>query len=224
MDSGITIGGRIKAEREAQGISRKDLAARCKIPYPTLAGIENADQESTTRLHVIADSLGVNVAWLETGKGPRYRADAAYEPGWTSVKGYAQAVGLGAGADAQEYAETHKLKFRAESLARKRLNPEKLAVMYGKGDSMLPRVRPGDAVLFDQSDRIPKDGRLYVIMVNGGTAEYQVKRCMDLDGSIYFVADNPAGDHGWIKPRRMDDKRHPIEVVGRVRWIGSWED
>ena len=32
------------------------------------------------------------------------------------------------------------------------------------------------------------------------------------------------GDHGWTKPRRMDDKRHPIEVIGRVRWIGSWED
>lgn len=210
MSNNITIGDRIKAERAAQDIERKDLAALCKIPYPTLAGIENGDQASSTRLHAIAAALRVNIGWLETGKGPKYPQEAADEASWPSVKGYAQAVGLGAGSDAQEYAETHKLKFRAESLARKRLNPENLAVMYGKGDSMLPRIRSGDAVLFDQADKRPRDGNLYVIMVNGGTAEYQVKRCMELDGTVYFVADNPAGDHGWTKPRRMDDKRHPI--------------
>lgn len=144
---------------------------------------------------------------------------------WSDILGYAQAMGLGGGPEAQEYAETHKLKFRADSLARKRLNPSKLAVMYGRGDSMEPRVLSGDAILFDMSDTRPRDGALFVIMIDGGGAakEYQVKRCEILDDFVYFKADNPGGDHNWKKPRRMDSPRHPIEIIGRVRWIGSWE-
>lgn len=146
------------------------------------------------------------------------------EQHWEDVQGFAQALGLGSGPEAQEYAETHRLKFRADSLARKRLNPARLAVMYGSGDSMEPRIRPGDAIMFDTSDTKPRDGQLYVIMVPGaGGSEYQVKRCEILDDTVYFRADNPAGDHNWVKPKRMDNARNPIKVIGRVRWIGSWE-
>lgn len=140
---------------------------------------------------------------------------------WTDVQGYAQAVGLGKGAEAQEYAETHKLKFRAESLARKRLRPAGLAVMYGQGDSMMPRIHPGDALLFDTTDTRPRDGAIFVVQWRG---EIYAKRCMVLDEVVYFAADNPAGDHNWRKPKRLDSKRDPIGVIGRVRWIGSWED
>ncbi|OHY64656.1 helix-turn-helix transcriptional regulator [Stenotrophomonas geniculata] len=145
---------------------------------------------------------------------------------WADIKGYAQAMGLGGGPEAQEYAETHRLKFRAESLARKRLRPDALAVMYGRGDSMEPRIHSGDAVLFDTTDTRPRDGHLYVIMVDGGGAakEYQVKRCEVIDDLVFFKADNPRGDHNWRKPKRMDSPRHPIQVIGRVRWIGSWEE
>ncbi|WP_080393078.1 LexA family transcriptional regulator [Stenotrophomonas beteli] len=145
---------------------------------------------------------------------------------WADIKGYAQAMGLGGGPEAQEYAETHRLKFRAESLARKRLRPDALAVMYGRGDSMEPRIHSGDAVLFDTTDTRPRDGHLYVIMVDGGGAakEYQVKRCEVIDDLVFFKADNPRGDHNWRKPKRMDSPRHPIHIIGRVRWIGSWEE
>jgi phage repressor protein C with HTH and peptisase S24 domain len=140
---------------------------------------------------------------------------------WADVHGYAQAVGLGKGAEAQEYAETHKLKFRAESLARKNIRPAGLAVMYGQGDSMLPRIHPGDAILFDTSDVRARDGAIFVIQWRG---EIYAKRALLLDDAVYFSADNPAGDHNWRKPKKLDAKRDPISIIGRVRWIGSWED
>lgn len=148
------------------------------------------------------------------------------EADWADIAGYAQAVGLGDGAEADEYAAAHKLKFRASSLARKRLRVDKLAVFYGKGDSMLPRIHPGDAILFDTADTAPRDGTLYVIQVPGlANAEFQVKRAMVLDEDVFFAADNPTGDHQWTKPRKQLGKRgENIHVVGRVRWIGSWED
>lgn len=220
-----TIGERIRAERQAQGVSRQDLARFAGIAVSTLSDLELGLSKSTTALHKVARRLHVRPEWLETGKGPK-EAQVKTEDEWGDILAYAQQVGLGEGSEAQEYAETHKLKFRTDSLARKRLLGKNLAVMYGKGDSMEPRIHTGDAVLFDQSDTRPRDGHLYVIEVPTlGTANaYSVKRCEIIDEMVFFKADNPRGDHSWRKPRRMDDPRNPIRILGRVRWIGSWED
>lgn len=221
-----TVGDRIKEARRVRGMSRPELAEAARVKYPTLAGIENNDQAGTTQLPQIAEALGVSPKWLQTGRGPMEGAAASNDDSdWADIDGYAQAIGLGGGPEAQEYAETHRLKFRAESLARKRLRPNSLAVMYGKGDSMEPRIHSGDAILFDTSDVNPRDGQMYVIMVDGGGAakEYHVKRCEVIDDLVFFKADNPRGDHNWRKPKRLDNPRHPIQIIGRVRWIGSWE-
>lgn len=222
-----TVGERVKAEREAKGISRAELAKRIGAKGESyISELELGGIKKGGRLHRIAEELGLNVHWLETGKGPQYPfAPDSGEDGWDDLLAYSQAAGLSDGEEAQEYAETHKLKFRSESLSRKRLNPRNLAVMYGKGDSMEPRIHSGDAVLFDQADTRPVDGGIFVILVPGAGAEsYSVKRCELIDDMVFFKADNPKGDHGWRKPKRMDDKRHPIKIIGRVRWIGSWEE
>ena len=179
------------------------------IRAPTLADADVlAKALNVTRPELLGDTL------------PEQIADDDH----ANVLAYSQAVGLSDGSEAEEYAETHKLKFRASSLARKRLNPRNLAVFYGKGDSMEPRIHEGDAVLFDQSDIRPRDGVLYVVLLPGAGADsYSVKRCEVIDDLVLFKADNPKGDHGWKKPRRMDDPKRPIKIIGRVRWIGSWE-
>lgn len=220
-----SIGNRVRKEREAQGLSRTELCRRVPIGYSTLAELENGGMQTSTKLHKIAAALGVTLSWLETGKGDKYPPKATIaDDEYGDVLGYAAYVGLSDGVEAEEYAETHSLKFRKASLEKKRLAQRNLAVIYGKGDSMEPRIHSGDAILFDQSDTKPRDGHIYVIMVPGAGAEsYSVKRCEIIDEMVFFKADNPKGDHGWKKPKRMDDARHPIKIIGRVRWIGSWE-
>lgn len=144
-----------------------------------------------------------------------------YELEWDEVRGFPQSVGLGAGAEAEDYAETHKLKFRADSLRRKGLFARNLAVYYGKGDSMEPRIKDGDAILFDTSDVIPRDDQIYIVRLG---KELFAKRCEILDDTIYFRTDNPQGDHNWRKPKKLNSPKNPIEIIGRVRWIGSWEN
>ena len=222
-----TIGERIKEARRVRGMSRPQLAEAAKIKYPTLAGIENNDQAGTTQLPLIAEALGVSAKWLQTGKGPMEVGLATVEQDdYADVVGYSQAVGLGAaGAEAEEYAETHSLKFKKTSLRRRGIYGRNLAVYYGKGDSMEPTIQDGDAILFDTSDTRVVDGALYMIQVHGAAnPEYYVKRAEILDGITFFRSDNPNGDHHWQKPRRMDSKREPITVVGRVHWIGGWAD
>ena len=225
MDS---IGTRVRLEREAQGIDRKELARLTGIGYSTISELERGGMQTSTKLRVIADSLGVSLRWLETGKGPKAAAEPApTDDEYTDVVGYSQAVGLGAaGAEAMDYAETHSLKFKKSSLRRRGILNKPLAVYYGKGDSMEPTIMDGDAILFDSSDTRPVDDVLYVIQVAGnGNPEYFVKRAEVLDdGTVLFRTDNPAGDHNWKRSKRMDSKKHPITVIGRVHWIGGWAD
>ncbi|OWQ56679.1 XRE family transcriptional regulator [Stenotrophomonas maltophilia] len=222
-----TIGERIKEARRIRGLSRPQLAEAAKIKYPTLAGIENNDQVGTTQLPQIAEALRVSAKWLQTGKGAMEVAEAGPDDSdYTDVTGYSQAVGLGAaGAEAEEYAETHSLKFKKTSLRRRGIYGRNLAVYYGKGDSMEPTIEDGDAILFDTSDTRVVDGALYLVQVHGAAnPEYYVKRAMVLEAGVYFASDNPRGDHNWQKPRPMDSKSEPITVVGRVHWIGGWAD
>jgi phage repressor protein C with HTH and peptisase S24 domain len=167
-----------------------------------------------------AKALGIDPADIrkdlpEQQLAPRTATDHE----WAEVRGTDQAVALGDGAAPEDYAETHKLKFRASSLRRKGLRPDRLEVYYGDGDSMEPRIRKGDAILFDTSDARILDDRIYVIRYEG---HVYAKRLQHFGEHVAIVSDN-RDDPKWRKPvlvRPSDD----FEVLGRVRWIGSWED
>lgn len=205
-------------------MSRSELAARSGVKYPTLAGIENGDQQSSTFLPDIAAALDVNLDWLRTGKGPRDKTVALADDAYTEVVAFSAAVGLSDGEEAHEYAVTHGLKFRTESLRRKGLLGADLAVLYGKGDSMEPVIGTGDAVLFNRDDTTPRHECLYVVQLPGVGAHDQVSvKLAEIIGDIVtFRALNPAGDHHWRTPRLMNDRRNPITVVGKVCWVGKW--
>lgn len=64
-----TVGDRIKWVRGKREMSRKDLVKVSGVPYPTLAGIENGDQKSSTELPGIATALRAHVEFLQTGRG-----------------------------------------------------------------------------------------------------------------------------------------------------------
>lgn len=205
------------------------LAAKAGISQQAIARLESGQVAKSGSIIEIANALGVSAAWLALGEGPMEAGLSAMEKpeahDYVDVIGYSQAAGLGNGAEAVEYAETHSLKFKKTSLRRRGIFGKPLAVYYGKGDSMEPTIEDGDAVLFDTSDTRVVDGVLYVIQVDGmAYPEYYVKRALVADGITLFQSDNPAGDHNWKRPRRMDSKREPITVIGRVHWIGGWAD
>jgi phage repressor protein C with HTH and peptisase S24 domain len=218
-----TIGDRIRHARAngpARKVSRRALAEAVGIGYSTLADVENGYSNSTTALHRIAKRLKVRIEWLESGKLPMEEdVSSGMDSAWTDVLGVKQAAALGDGAVPDEYAETHKLKFRAESLAKKHLKPDRLAVIYGKGDSMYPTIKDGDAILVDLDDREPRDEKLFVITYG---RDLFAKRLVKLGGKWFIDSDNKA-DPKWRRPVPVDETRG-FEIHGRVRWIGSWED
>ncbi|UHQ21920.1 hypothetical protein LVB77_14725 [Lysobacter sp. 5GHs7-4] len=141
------------------------------------------------------------------------------EDDFEDVQASTQGVALGAGVAPDEYAEAHSLKFKRSSLRRKGLRPGALEIYYGSGDSMEPRIKDGDAILVDRGDTRLVDDRIYFIRFDG---HFFVKRLQVHSEFTFIVSDN-RDDPQWRKPilvKEGDD----FEIIGRVRWIGSWED
>lgn len=67
-----TVGERVRREREAQGMSRDELGRRIGKKYSYIAELERPEgMKGSTKLHSIAQALGVSASWLETGKGSK---------------------------------------------------------------------------------------------------------------------------------------------------------
>lgn len=227
----IAAAARLKAawadKARSRGITQEKLGLELGITQGAVSQYLNGKIPMNYRtLKVFAAALGIEDTDIRNDlPEQQYSSPAPSDDAWDDVVGYSQAAGLGAGAEAAEYAETHSLKFKKTSLRRRGIYGRDLAVYYGKGDSMEPTIKDGDAILFDTSDTHVSDGLLYVIQVDGmARPEYFVKRAMVLDTGVYFQSDNPHGDHQWRKPKPMASKRHPITVIGRVHWIGGWAD
>ena len=173
-------------------------------------------------LGIPAEAIRTDLPELQLGQ--RVSEPPSEYANWAEVRAYSAAVGLSDGEEAQDYAATHGLKFRKDSLRRKGLLGADLAVLYGKGDSMEPVIQTGDAVMFNRDDRTPKHEELYVVQLPGVNHNDQisVKQAELIGNIVTFRALNPEGDHHWRRPRLMDDPRNPITVVGKVCWVGKW--
>ena len=212
-----TIGDRVRAERETRKWSRRILAEKTGLSQTAISDLELGYSKKSLSLHRLASALGVRPEYLETGKGPKAPSGAIDE--WSDVVAYAQHAAAGDGSAPDEYAETDRLKFKAASLRKKGLHARKLAIFTARGDSMEPRILDGDALLFDQDDTAPRDGTIFVVNYEG---DYLVKRLAQY-GSQWFLTSDNAADPRWKKPRPIVIG-DTCEIIGRVRWIGSWED
>jgi transcriptional regulator with XRE-family HTH domain len=67
---GKTIGERVRHWREKKGMSVHDLAAKVGSKPSTIYGLEIGDQKKSSALNRIAKVLGLNIEYLESGKGP----------------------------------------------------------------------------------------------------------------------------------------------------------
>ena len=83
-----TIGERIKKRRKELAISVEELARAAELRPTTLYDLERGNSRSTTKLHLIAAKLRVDVHWLEHG-GTMQAVPAIVSALPATVHGYA---------------------------------------------------------------------------------------------------------------------------------------
>lgn len=209
---------RIREAIHESGHTQESIAAAFGVTVQAVSGWVRTGKIDKRKLPRLAQLTGKALDHFMPGAETTPAVEADEE--WSDVRGVKQRAALGDGTLHDEYAETHKLKFKISSLRRKGLREKDLVVYYGQGDSMLPRIHDGDALLFDLSDKRPVDGQVYLF--SSPDTGLTVKRLVDYGGRWFLEADNKA-EKNWTKPVPMDG-RYPFVIEGRLRWIGSWED
>jgi transcriptional regulator with XRE-family HTH domain len=70
-----SIGKRIRKRRKDLKLTLNQVAKGSGLSTGTISDLEQGRQDSTSRLHHIADFLRVSVAWLETGREAQQPSD-----------------------------------------------------------------------------------------------------------------------------------------------------
>jgi phage repressor protein C with HTH and peptisase S24 domain len=101
--------------------------------------------------------------------------------------------------------------FRADWIRKRRLKPNKLAVLYASGDSMEPRICDGDQLLVDTSQLEVIDGAVYAVWFEGGE---RVKRLYRRPGGgIVIRSDNTSR---YPDMTLGSDETAALRIIGRV--------
>ena len=212
---------RMKAARKHAGLTQKQLAEAASVEQPLISQLETGKTLKSAHIAQIAKACGVNAIWLASGEGQMLGDDDnGIHPRTPHDSEYALIPQYSAkGACGDGYMNGHVeikggLAFRRDWLAKMKVRPENLYVIYAEGDSMEPYIFEGDVVLFDSSDLELRDRQVYAIRrPDGGIS---IKRILQqLSGRWIIHSDN----QGKYSPEPIgEDVLHHIPILGRVIW------
>ncbi|MFM5558714.1 S24 family peptidase [Aeromonas rivipollensis] len=187
----------------------------------------------------IARARGIDLVWLlsgETANGewqalqesvavdcsgkPEEKASvdsrwADFDEEYALIDGYHIAVSAGHGSFNDQHEVKRKLAFRRKWLKFRQLNPENMAVVFAKGDSMEPTIHSGDSILVDLSRNQIQDGGLFVLRL--GDELYAKRLQKRVDGGVNIISDNKAGYETLsVLPNELES----LSIIGKVVWLG----
>ena len=148
---------------------------------------------------------------LTSKSGEQTEADT----GWVDVPLYAVSVSSGSGRISDRAEIRTHLKFRAESLRRKGLQPSELCCVTNSGDSMSGILEDGDTLMINTANTMPT-GDIFVLRI--GDLLLAKRLQLQVDGTLQVISQNQ------IYPVEVisEKSRHDVEILGQVVWAGRW--
>lgn len=160
------LGSRIRQVLAEKNVSQAQLARLVGVKQQTISYICATDSPASTSRYAtkIAQVLGVNPSWLQSGEGGRHDPSVRIEV--EGVELTVRRVPLVASKDVPALLEAGAESTRKSGLMTDaNIGPRAFAVEI-EGDSMRPLFRPGDRVVADP-DLTPEPGDFVVAQVQG---------------------------------------------------------
>ena len=95
------------------------------------------------------------------------------------------------------------------------VDPQGLALISARGDSMEPAIRAGDLLLIDTSVDQVEDDAIYVLVMDGHLVVKRLQRFVG--GAVSVKSDNAAYVEQTLSAEELSTY---ATITGRVRWIG----
>jgi len=182
-DSQKSVSERIRFLISLKDMTIQEFSDYLSFPKGTLEKYLNSPRlPSAEFLSSLHAKMRVSAHWLLDGYEPMYLVDPSKldetrgEQMRNSPSGVSKFVpilrydvGASAGTGSLVEAEvgTGNYAFNRSWLKRRGLNPDDLAVISVRGDSMEPELNDNDLILLDRSLTTPKDGEMFVVRYAG---------------------------------------------------------
>jgi len=208
--------------KSAPGFAIVQAIGDLGIDLNWLATGEGAMQREPAMHAAAAELYGTNRRRAEAAAEARPDLDAlrrqvaAIGNGFVMVPRYDVEASAGPGALTSEENVIDYMAFQAGWVRRALgVDPNCLALISAKGDSMEPTIRAGDLLLIDTGVNQVEDDAIYIIVLDG---HLMVKRLQRFIGGVVSVkSDNAA----YVEQTLSADELAAYAVIaGRVRWIG----
>ncbi|GAB1653661.1 helix-turn-helix transcriptional regulator [Mannheimia haemolytica] len=186
-----TLGERIEKEMDRKGLKRKDIAEALNISTMAVGDLINNKTKKPRYLVEIADVLGVDVKWLQTGEGSPNTSLALDEEDQKSividVLDVEASAGNGSTGDLVEVVS--KLYYVPDqfNLYFRGMNPESIRVINIRGDSMSPTFASGDMIFVDINITTFDGDGVYVFTYKN---HLYVKRLQMAGDALIVISDN----------------------------------
>lgn len=198
----MTLYDRIIALCDKKGVNVRTLEHTLGFSNGSIGKLKKAHKTSSNRLNAIAEYFGVSMEYLETGdESALYMVtpDAVRIPVLGRV---AAGIPLKAITDITDYEEISPRMVRGDS------------EFYGleiKGNSMEPRIREGDHIIF-RAQPDAENGDVVVVLVNGDDAV--CKKLRKYDHGIDLCSFNPAYEPIYFSNEQIEQL--PVKIIGKV--------
>lgn len=209
------------------------------VPKGTLEKYINGPRLPKTEfLSMLYSQMGVSAHWLLDGIEPMYLADIGkleahgvvplregpyrgpkhlsnegderVNGDFISIQRFDVDASAGDGALAETEIGTGHYAFNRSWLERRGLQPDNLAVIAVRGDSMEPELYDKDLILLDQTQKEPRDGDMYVVRHSN---ELFVKRIQKVPGGQLALRST---NHFYESIRITPDESTDLEFIGKV--------
>lgn len=193
---------RLKEARKKANKSQKDVVEAIGITQSALSQLETGRVDSSSHLPAIANFLGVDAYWLQTGETPsvvrndNFHQVSVWDEGTPLeddeveipfFKDFSFACGSGAINDHINN-EKRKLRIPKSTLRNLAISKDSAVAATATGDSMSPTIQDGDTIHIDMGRKDIKDGRMFVICIGG---LHYAKRLYNMPfGGVRIVSDN----------------------------------
>lgn len=236
MESYDYIASRLKEERSRIGLNQIDLAAAAGVTRQTQSKYEKG-MRCPDSIYLNAISLqGIDILYVVTGvrtvcyakpadecadqqennKLASLDGDNSPDPEEFVVIPFYTLTAKNDGLDIGGDRTVDTMIFNKEWIHRElHVNSEQLYLLYVEGESMTPKLNPGDVLLIDHADTtVMKDG-IYALQMDDALLVKHLQRLPDR--RIKVISDNPKYEPFELSLDRLGEN---IDIIGRVVWLG----
>ncbi|STY50274.1 XRE family transcriptional regulator [Mannheimia haemolytica] len=209
-----TLGERIEKEMDRKGLKRKDIAEALNISTMAVGDLINNKTKKPRYLVEIADVLGVDVKWLQTGEGSPNTSLALDEEDQKSividVLDVEASAGNGSTGDLVEVVSKLYYVPYQFNLYFRGMNPESIRVINIRGDSMSPTFASGDMIFVDINITTFDGDGVYVFTYKN---HLYVKRLQMAGDALIVISDNST----YKEWRITEENFEQLYIHGKVK-------